>query len=99
MCPHLKTGRNQANQTKRKTMKFTPMFLIAAMATTLALAGCSKSSSVDTSSVEKSFSSSEPATKSDADKAVSAIKSGDYAGALTQLQSLAAKAKLTPEQQ
>ena len=80
-------------------MKMTRMFLMAAMAATLTLAGCSKSSSVDTSAMEKSFKSAEPATQSDADKAVAAIKSADYAGALAQLQALAAKAKLTPGQQ
>ena len=66
-----------------------------AAAAAMVLAGCSKSSSVDTSKLETSFKSSEPATQSDASKAVAAIKSADYAGALTQLQSLAAKAKLT----
>jgi outer membrane protein assembly factor BamD (BamD/ComL family) len=63
------------------------------------VAGCSKKSSVDTSQLEKSFQSSEPAQKSNADKAVSAIKAGDYAGAMPALQSLARQAKLTPEQQ
>ena len=72
---------------------------MAVMAATLALAGCSsKSSSVDTSKMETSFKSAEPATQSQADKAVATVKSADYAGALTQLQSLASNAKLTPEQ-
>ena len=75
------------------------MFLMAAMAATLALAGCGKSGGVDPSALEKSLKSSEPATQEVADKAVAAIKSADYAGALTQLQSLASQAKLTPEQQ
>ena len=80
-------------------MKITQMFLMAAMAATLALAGCGKSNDVNTSALESSFKASEPATQTVADKAVAAIKSSDYAGALTQLQSLAAQAKLTPEQQ
>lgn len=80
-------------------MKIPQMFLFAALAATLALAGCSNSSSVDTSKLETNFKSAEPATQSVADKAVAAIKSADYASALTQLQSLAAQAKLTPEQQ
>ena len=54
---------------------------------------------MDTSSLEKSFKSTEPATQSAADKAVAAIKSADYAGALTELKALAGKAKLTPEQE
>lgn len=83
-------------------MKITRMFLMATMAVavaTLALAGCSKSSSVDTSGLEKNFSTAEPATKSAADNAVTTIKAGDYPGAMAQLQSLANKAKLAPEQQ
>ena len=72
---------------------------MTALAAILALAGCSKSGDVDTSAMEKSFKSTEPATQSAADKAVAAIKSADYAGALTQLKSLGEQAKLTPEQQ
>ena len=79
-------------------MKITRTILMAAMVATLAVAGCSKSSSVDTSKMETSFKSAEPATQTEADKAVATIKSADYAGALTHLQSLASKAKLTPEQ-
>jgi hypothetical protein len=63
-----------------------------------ALVGCKKSG-VDTSKLENSFKSAEPAAQSSVDKAVSAIKSNDYAGALTELKSLGDKVKLTPEQQ
>ena len=80
-------------------MKTTRMFLMAVIAATLALVGCSKSSSVDTSAMEKSFKAAEGATQSAAEKAVAAIKSADYAGALAQLKTLAGEAKLTPEQQ
>ncbi len=65
----------------------------------VAVVGCSKKSSVDTAPLESSFKSAEPATQSTVDKAVTAIKSQDYSGALTQLQTLAQNAKLTPEQQ
>ncbi len=65
----------------------------------LALAGCSKKDQVNTAAMEKSFASAEPTLKGSMDKAVSAIKAGDYAGALASLQSLASQAKLTPEQQ
>ena len=64
----------------------------------LSISGCKKSG-VDTRPLEKSFSSAEPATKGSADKADSAVKAGDYAGAMAELQKLAAQAKLTPEQQ
>ncbi len=70
---------------------------VAALALTF---GCSKNKeNVDTAPVEKSFSSAEPATRTTADKAVSAIKAGDYTSALTELKTLASNAKLTPEQQ
>ncbi len=63
-----------------------------------AISGCSKKSSVDTAPLENNFKTAEPAVQSSANKAVSAIQSADYAGALTELKSLAANAKLTPEQ-
>ncbi len=62
------------------------------------LVGCSKSD-VDTSKVESSFSDAEPATKSTMEQVVTAVKAGDYAGAVAPLQTLASNAKLTPEQQ
>ena len=75
------------------------MFVMAAVAATLAFAGCGSSNDVNTAPLESSFQSAEPATKSAAEKVVSAVKSADYAGALKDLQSLASQAKLTPEQQ
>jgi hypothetical protein len=71
----------------------------AIMTVTLAMAGCGKQSSVDTASLEKSFKSAEAAVQTSADKAVAAIKSADYSGAMVELKSLASNAKLTPEQQ
>lgn len=64
----------------------------------LALVGCSKKSEVDTSKLETSFASAEPATKSQSAKVVDAVKSADYSGALASLKSLAGDAKLTPDQ-
>jgi len=80
-------------------MKLTKWILIAMAATPLLLSGCGKKSSVDTAPIEKSFATADPATKSSADSAVSAIKSSDYSGALASLQKLGAQAKLTPDQQ
>ena len=79
-------------------MKFTSWILAVLMVATVAFVGCGKKSSVDTAPLENSFASADPATKSSADKAVSAIKSSDYSGAVAELQKLAAQAKLTPEQ-
>ncbi|HOX55364.1 MAG TPA: hypothetical protein P5205_01515 [Candidatus Paceibacterota bacterium] len=69
------------------------------MTATLALAGCSKpTGNVDTSALESSFQSAEASVKESADKAIAAIKSADYAGAVAELKKLAENAKLTPEQ-
>ena len=62
-------------------------------------AGCAKKDSVDTAKLEASFSTAEPASKSEVDKAVSAIKNADYSSAMASLQKVASQAKLTPEQQ
>ncbi len=81
-------------------MKTYSWIVLVMAALTLAFAGCSKNkANVDTAPVEKSFTSADTTTKTSADKAVSAIKAGDYAGALTELKTLASNAKLTPEQQ
>src|SRR5262249_23164823 len=65
----------------------------------LILSGCNKKSGVDTSKMERSFATADSPTKSEADKAVSAVKAQDYQGALMSLQKLAGQAKLTPDQQ
>ena len=73
--------------------------LSVAIALSLWAVGCAKQDNVNTAKLESSFSSAEPASKSEVDKAVSAIKSADYSSALASLQKVAAQAKLTPEQQ
>lgn len=70
------------------------MVLVASVA----FVGCGKKG-VDTGSLEKNFASAEAPAKAGVEKAVSSIKAGDYAGALTELKKVADKAKLTPEQQ
>jgi hypothetical protein len=65
----------------------------------LAFAGCEKGATkIDTSAIEKSFSSGEAGLKDAAMKAVEAVKKADYAGALKELQGLAANAKLSDDQ-
>ena len=78
------------------------------MAMVIAVVGCGGSgggdaevtapTTVDTAALETSMATGDPAAQSDSAKAVTAIKAGDYAGAMTSLNSLAAQAKLTPEQ-
>ena|SRR5258707_1168762 len=73
--------------------------VVAAVALLVAASGCGKKGSVDTSQLESSFKSAEASTQGAADKVVTAIKSADYSGALSQLQTLAKNAKLTSVQQ
>jgi outer membrane protein assembly factor BamD (BamD/ComL family) len=80
-------------------MKRHGWILLAVMSLSLAVIGCGKKGEVDTSKLENSFKSAPPAQQSDVDKAVSAVKAGNYSEAVTDLQRLASKAKLTPEQQ
>jgi hypothetical protein len=77
-----------------KTKVWVGMLVMAAAT----LVGCSQGG-VDTSKAESSFSDAEPATKSTMEQVVTAVKAGDYAGAVAPLQTLASNAKLTPEQQ
>ncbi len=85
---------------KWTTMNLSKWIVFAMTTVALALVGCSKNqATVDTAPVEKSFASAEPTTKTTAEKAVSAIKAGNYTLALSELKTLAGKAKLTPEQQ
>jgi len=79
-------------------MKLMNWMMSALAVTVLLSAGCSKKSSVDTAPLEKSFATAEPSDKASANKAVSDIKSGNYSGAMAELQKLGAQAKLTPEQ-
>jgi hypothetical protein len=80
-------------QAMKTLVSITMMVLLAVFA------GCAKKESVDTAKLETSFSSAEPTTKGEADKAVAAIKQQDWAGATASLQRLASNAKLTEEQQ
>ena len=71
--------------------------ILSALAFCLAV-GCAKKEQVDTVKLEASFSTAEPAKKSEVDKVVASVKSQDWAGATASLQRLAADAKLTEEQ-
>jgi hypothetical protein len=80
-------------------MKITHTCWLIMLAAMLAVVGCKKGGSVDTSKLESSFAAAPATEKSSAGKAVAAVKSGDYAAALAELKTLGEKAKLTPEQQ
>ena len=93
-------------------MKTNSLILTVLAAAAFVVAGCGKqegsaptpptatpAASVDTSKLTAAFASAEPALKSAVDTAATAIKKADYSGAVTQLQALAGKYKLTDEQQ
>ncbi len=77
--------------------------LLAASLALFGWAGCSKSESggttIDTAKVEAAFSTASAVDKAEVDKALGAIKSGDYAAAMASLNKAVANVKLTPEQQ
>ena len=75
----------------------TLMSIVAILALAL-FVGCAKKGEVDTAKLEASFSTAEPSTKSELDKAVAAVKQQDWPGATASLQKLAADAKLTDAQ-
>ena len=80
-------------------MKIANGILAGVMALGLMLVGCNKSATVDTAQLESSFKGAEASVQGSVDKAIAAVKAADYKGALTELQSLAKNAALTPEQQ
>lgn len=72
----------------------------------LGLVGCSKTDSesgagpaLDTSKLQAAFSAVASADKAEIEKAITAIKNGDYAGGVASLKAAAANAKFSPEQQ
>jgi hypothetical protein len=83
---------------ERTTMKQMHWILTSLFLATLLVTGCNKSGSVNPAPIEKSFASSDASLKAAADKAVAAIQSADYSGAMAELQRLAANVNLTDEQ-
>jgi ribosomal protein L22 len=69
------------------------------LALALLLIGCEKGGSgIDTSKLQSAFSSTTAPAKADIDKAITAIKAGEYSQALSYLGTAAKEAKLTPDQ-
>ncbi len=73
--------------------------LIMALIASLAITGCGKKGRVSTSELQSSFKSAEPAMQTLVNNAVAAVKSNNYPEALSNLQTLSHKARLTPDQQ
>ncbi len=80
-------------------MKRSTLISSLLVALVVGMTGCNKNESVDTSKVESSLASADASAKPDLEKAIAAVKAGDYAAATAPLQKLVANAKLTPEQQ
>ncbi len=80
-------------------MKPHRLLFVVLVVLTFSFLGCGKSSqTVDPAPLESNFSSADASAKGSADKAVAAIKAGDYAGAMAELKTLGSNAKLTPAQ-
>ena len=81
-------------------MKTRDSLILLLIAFGLACFGCKKEAgaNIETSRVESAFSGAEPSLKATADKAVDAVKKGDYSTAVTELKNLASNAKLTDSQ-
>jgi hypothetical protein len=71
---------------------------VSLVAACLALSACDNGDKVDTSKLEKSFSTSQPAVKSAVDDVKAAVSAKDYAKAGAALQRLAASGNLTADQ-
>jgi hypothetical protein len=61
--------------------------------------GCSRHHGIDTGQLSSNFKVAEPALKAEADTAIQAIRDNKLPDALTELQKLAKRAKLSAEQQ
>ena len=79
-------------------MKRYAWVIVGMLAAASVMVGCGKKNEVDTSKLESNFQSADPSARGTADKAVGAIKAGNYSEAMTSLQKLSSQAKLTPEQ-
>jgi cytochrome c-type biogenesis protein CcmH/NrfG len=64
----------------------------------LGLTGCKKEGGIDTAKVESAFQTAAAVDKTEVEKAITAVKAGEYSGALASLQKVAASVNLTPEQ-
>jgi hypothetical protein len=92
-------GRLSGHLNKMALMKTNTFLLTLFAVIAIAFTGCGKAGvKIDTAGIEKSFSSAETTLKDASSKATDAVKKGDYAGALKELQSLAGNVKLTDDQ-
>src|SRR5882724_8572680 len=80
-------------------MKRSTWMLVMALGTSLTITGCGNKGRVSTSELRSSFKSAEPAMQTLVNSAVAAVKSNNFPEALSDLQTLSHKARLTPDQQ
>jgi hypothetical protein len=79
-------------------MRLTKWMSVPLFVMCFAVGACDSGDKVDTSALEKSFSSAQPASKTAVDDVKAAIAAKDYAKAGAALQKLASGASLTPDQ-
>ncbi|HUR46744.1 MAG TPA: hypothetical protein VMZ27_12775 [Candidatus Saccharimonadales bacterium] len=80
-------------------MKSIAFFALLLATFSLFVSGCNKNErTVDTSKLERSFSTGDPEQKSTVDKVVASVREKNYSGAMAELKNLTSNAKLTPEQ-
>jgi hypothetical protein len=73
--------------------------LVVVLGASLTVSGCGKKGRVSTSELQSSFKSAEPAMQTLVDKAVASVNSNNYPEALSDLQTLSHKARLTLDQE
>ncbi|MSU19913.1 MAG: hypothetical protein EXS30_00785 [Pedosphaera sp.] len=79
-------------------MKQFSSIIAAALVLSWLAIGCGTGIKIDTNKLEQSFQSAPPAAKTDANKAVAAIKSGDFSAAIALLKNVINTGGLTEEQ-
>ena len=79
-------------------MKQFSSIITAALVLSWLAIGCGTGIKIDTNKLEQSFQSAPPAAKTEANKAVTAIKSGDFSAAVTSLKNVINAGGLTEEQ-
>jgi hypothetical protein len=80
-------------------MKRLGWILVVALGASLAIIGCGHKGRVSTSELRSNFKSAEPAMQTLVNNTVAAVKSNNYPEALSNLQLLSHKARLTADQE
>ncbi len=91
-------SRKAIEQKEQVFMKQFSSIITAAFVLSWLAIGCGTGIKIDTNKLEQSFQSAPPAAKTEANKAVTAIKSGNFSAAVTSLKNVISAGGLTEEQ-